>query len=83
MTSSKQEERLEAEILIGEEVGKALVGEYAWHSVNAAIESFQKGDELRGLMLLRALMFSLAVATGREPPLFFGGAHHIFMSEND
>lgn len=57
----------------GESIGRMAIGEYAWHSVDSAIIAIQGGEELRGLMLLRSLMFVLAKATGREsPPFNFG-----------
>jgi len=53
---------------IGEQVGQMYAAEYAWHSVNAAISSLESGEGLQALMLLRALRFVLAEATGHEAP---------------
>ena len=59
---------LEQGIDIGEQIGNMQAGEYAWHSINAAIEALQQGEDLRALMLLRTLRFVLAPLTGRDLP---------------
>ena len=56
------------ERLIGEQMGRMEVGEHAWHTVNAAIESLERSEELRALMLLRTLRHFLAKSTGHEVP---------------
>ena len=56
------------ERFIGEQMGKMEVGEHAWHTVNAAIESLERSDDLRALMLLRTLRHFLAKSTGHEVP---------------
>ena len=67
---SKIEElmREDPERLIGEQMGRMEVGEHAWHTVNAAIESLERSEELRALMLLRTLRHFLAKSTGHEVP---------------
>ena len=49
-------------------MGRMEVGEHAWHTVNAAIESLERSEELRALMLLRTLRHFLAKSTGHEVP---------------
>ena len=56
------------ERFIGEQMGRIEVGEHAWHTVNAAIESLEKSEDLRALMLLRTLRHFLAKSTGHEVP---------------
>lgn len=53
---------------LGETVGGLMVGEYSWHCCNAAINSLQAGNDTEALMVLRALKFMLAHATGRDVP---------------
>ena len=56
------------ERLIGKQMGKMEVGEHAWHTVNAAIESLERSEDLRALMLLMTLRHFLADFTGHEVP---------------
>ena len=66
--SNELEVPAEVGMFIGEQMGKMEVGEHAWHTVNAAIESLERSEELRALMLLRTLRHFLAKSTGHEVP---------------
>ena len=53
---------------LGKSCGQLTAGEHSWHTVNAAIDALEKGNDLQGLTLLRTLRFYLAAVTGRDVP---------------
>lgn len=62
------EKGIESGSKIGTVVGAAHIGEYAWHSVSAALDALRDNDDLRAMMLLKTLRFQLASVTGRDRP---------------
>ena len=62
------ESGLDTGVDIGKSTGLMFAGEHSWHTVTAAIDALEKGNDLQALTLLRTLRFYLAAVTGRDVP---------------
>jgi glycogen debranching enzyme len=55
-------------LAIGETTGRFQFAEHMWHVISSAVQSIEAGNDMQALGILRASLFMVAHATGRDSP---------------